>query len=206
MRGRTQWHCTYVTGVLTWCCDTNPVPLVCKLYLTVDTGAMGGRIDHTLSNLNTLLTHAHLNLVLLGDNSTARLLPAGSCTVRPAPVRLLKDQPRMCYIFTSCKSATGRLRQFSLPAPLCCGRHPDLLAIWMQGLEGPACSLVPLAGPAVATSSGLKWNLSESACRHVACRRCLLHRRRVTSTVIMPLCCCAWQACTKGASPVGATR
>ena len=47
---------------------------------------MGGRIDHTVSNLNTLLTHMHLRIVLLGDSSTARLLPAGSCSIRPAPV------------------------------------------------------------------------------------------------------------------------
>lgn len=75
-------------------------------------GAMGGRIDHTLSNLNTLLTHSRLRIVLLGDASTARLLPAGACSIRPA-----------------------------------------------LGVEGPSCSLVPLAGPSVATSSGLKWNL-----------------------------------------------
>lgn len=48
---------------------------------------MGGRIDHTLSNLNTLLTHEHLRIVLLGDSSTARLVPAGSCTIHPALVR-----------------------------------------------------------------------------------------------------------------------
>ena len=47
---------------------------------------MGGRIDHTVSNLNTLLTHMHLRIVLLGDSSTARLLPAGSCNIRPATV------------------------------------------------------------------------------------------------------------------------
>ena len=35
------------------------------------------------------------------------------------------------------------------------------LMCWLQGVEGPACSLVPLAGPSVATSTGLKWNLSE---------------------------------------------
>lgn len=48
---------------------------------------MGGRIDHTLSNLNTLLSHAHLRIVLLGDASTARLLPADASSIRPALVR-----------------------------------------------------------------------------------------------------------------------
>ncbi len=31
-------------------------------------------------------------------------------------------------------------------------------------LEGPTCGLIPLAGPAVATSSGLRWNLGTLRC------------------------------------------
>jgi hypothetical protein len=57
---------------------------------------MGGRIDHTISNLNTLLTFMHLRIVLLGDSSTARLLPAGSCSIRPAPVRVDCKQSECC--------------------------------------------------------------------------------------------------------------
>jgi hypothetical protein len=60
---------------------------------------MGGRIDHTISNLNTLLTFMHLRIVLLGDSSTARLLPAGSCSIRPAPVRVDCTQSGHCLSF-----------------------------------------------------------------------------------------------------------
>jgi thiamine pyrophosphokinase len=63
---------------------------------------MGGRIDHTLSNLNTLLTHQHLRIVLLGDGSTARLLPAGSCSVQPAPVmRVHQPEPSPATLMCS---------------------------------------------------------------------------------------------------------
>lgn len=74
---------------------------------------MGGRIDHAIANLNAVVTHAHLNLVLVGDKSTARLLPAGRSRVAPLP-----------------------------------------------GVEGPHCSLVPLAGPCTITTTGLTWNMS----------------------------------------------
>ena len=30
------------------------------------------------------------------------------------------------------------------------------------GVEGPACGLLPLLGPAVATTTGLRWNLGAS--------------------------------------------
>lgn len=44
---------------------------------------MGGRIDHAIANLNALASHAHLNMVLVGDKSTARLLPAGRSIIHP---------------------------------------------------------------------------------------------------------------------------
>lgn len=46
-------------------------------------GAFGGRIDHTLSNINTLYTHQHLRLVLCGEGSLARLIPKGHTTIQP---------------------------------------------------------------------------------------------------------------------------
>lgn len=75
-------------------------------------GALGGRLDHTLSNLSTLYMHRDMNLVLLGDGNLARLVPAGRALIRP---------------------------------------H--------RQVEGPLCGLVPCAGGAVASSSGLRWNL-----------------------------------------------
>ena len=32
----------------------------------------------------------------------------------------------------------------------------------LKGVEGPSCGLVPLSGPAMASSSGLKWNLNKT--------------------------------------------
>ena len=42
------------------------------IKIRVHTGAFGGRLDHTLSNINTLYTHQHLRLVLCGEGSLAR--------------------------------------------------------------------------------------------------------------------------------------
>ncbi|KAL4458874.1 hypothetical protein ABPG75_013739 [Micractinium tetrahymenae] len=75
-------------------------------------GALGGRLDHTLSNLSTLYMYPDMSLVLLGDGNLARLVPAGRAVIRPD-----------------------------------------------RRLEGPTCGLVPCAGGAVASSSGLRWNL-----------------------------------------------
>lgn len=46
-------------------------------------GALGGRLDHSLSSLSTLHAHRDLSLVLLGDGNLARLAPAGRCIIRP---------------------------------------------------------------------------------------------------------------------------
>ena len=40
-------------------------------------GALGGRLDHTLANLNTLFRHAGPPLALLGEGNLVRLLRAG---------------------------------------------------------------------------------------------------------------------------------
>ncbi|EFN53214.1 hypothetical protein CHLNCDRAFT_11702, partial [Chlorella variabilis] len=81
-------------------------------------GALGGRLDHSLSSLSTLHAHRDLSLVLLGDGNLARLAPAGRCIIRPD-----------------------------------------------RRLEGPSCGLVPCAGPAVASSRGLRWNLADMEMR-----------------------------------------
>jgi hypothetical protein len=77
-------------------------------------GALGGRLDHTLSNLNTLYCYRHLNLTLWGDGNLVRLLRVGTTRIQPSRA------------------------------------------------EGPTCGLVPLARPATASSTGLKWNLDNT--------------------------------------------
>uniref|UniRef100_A0A061S914 Thiamine pyrophosphokinase n=1 Tax=Tetraselmis sp. GSL018 TaxID=582737 RepID=A0A061S914_9CHLO len=46
-------------------------------------GALGGRLDHTLGNLNVLYSFQELNLVLCGDGNLTRLLPAGTSVIHP---------------------------------------------------------------------------------------------------------------------------
>jgi thiamine pyrophosphokinase len=79
-------------------------------------GALGGRLDHSLGNLNALHLFAPLRLILVGDGNTARLLPPGRHVIRVAP----------------------------------------------GGREGPHCGVIPLAGPAVVSSKGLKWDMGET--------------------------------------------
>jgi thiamine pyrophosphokinase len=93
-------------------------------------GALGGRLDHTLSNLNTLYCYRHLNMALWGDGNLVRLLRAGTARIQPARA------------------------------------------------EGPTCGLVPLARPATASSSGLKWDLDNT---HM-CFRGLLSTSNIISS------------------------
>lgn len=93
-------------------------------------GALGGRLDHTLSNLNTLYCYRHLNMALWGDGNLVRLLRAGTARIRPARA------------------------------------------------EGPTCGLVPLARPATASSTGLKWDLDNT---HM-CFRGLLSTSNIISS------------------------
>ena len=46
-------------------------------------GALGGRLDHTLSNLNTLHMFPHLSITLVGDGNAVRLLQPGTTTICP---------------------------------------------------------------------------------------------------------------------------
>lgn len=55
----------------------------CPLVSPRCAGALGGRLDHTLSCLSTLHAHRSLNLILLGDGNLARLVPAGRAVIRP---------------------------------------------------------------------------------------------------------------------------
>eukprot|EP00803_Ostreobium_quekettii_P006545 evm.model.scf_589.4 EVM.evm.TU.scf_589.4 scf_589:16679-18467(-) len=49
--------------------------------IIVVAGALGGRLDHTLSSLHTLHLFPHLPLVLLGEGNLARLVPAGTSCI-----------------------------------------------------------------------------------------------------------------------------
>lgn len=73
---------------------------------------MGGRLDHTISNVNALYTHSHLRLVLCGEGSLARLVPPGQTIIHAS-----------------------------------------------RNHQGPACGLIALGKRAVASSTGLQWNL-----------------------------------------------
>eukprot|EP00873_Tetraselmis_striata_P001329 jgi/Tetstr1/421593/TSEL_001178.t1 len=46
-------------------------------------GAMGGRLDHTLGNLNVLHSFEGFNLVLCGEGNLTRLIPAGDSVIIP---------------------------------------------------------------------------------------------------------------------------
>ncbi|CAG9461917.1 unnamed protein product [Pedinophyceae sp. YPF-701] len=80
--------------------------------LIVAVGALGGRLDHSLGSLSTLYKFPELELVLVGDGNTARLLPPGRNIIRVD-----------------------------------------------RNVEGPTCGLVPLAGRAVVSSRGLRWDM-----------------------------------------------
>ncbi|GIL91149.1 hypothetical protein Vretimale_9528 [Volvox reticuliferus] len=81
-------------------------------------GALGGRLDHTLANLNVLHVFPHLNITLWGDGNLVRLVRPGKALITPD-----------------------------------------------ERFEGPTCGLIPIAGPVIATSSGLKWNVSATQLR-----------------------------------------
>eukprot|EP00884_Botryococcus_braunii_P010722 jgi/Botrbrau1/19651/Bobra.0003s0017.2 len=48
-------------------------------------GGLGGRLDHTLSNLNLLYKMPNLRLVLCGDGNLAELIPAGTTVLEVDP-------------------------------------------------------------------------------------------------------------------------
>lgn len=48
-------------------------------------GALGGRLDHTLGNLNTLYKNPDLPLVLIGEGNIVRLLPTGNSIITMNP-------------------------------------------------------------------------------------------------------------------------
>ena len=51
------------------------------MHTSDGSGAIGGRLDHTLSNLNSLYTHQEMPIVLVGDGNLVRLLPSGTSKI-----------------------------------------------------------------------------------------------------------------------------
>jgi hypothetical protein len=60
-----------------------PVTLLARLFGFP--GGLGGRLDHTLSNLNLLYKMPNLRLVLCGDGNLAELIPAGTTVIELDP-------------------------------------------------------------------------------------------------------------------------
>lgn len=52
-------------------------------WTIVALGAQGGRLDHILSNINTLHAYRDLDIVLCGDGNLTRLLKSGRTIIRP---------------------------------------------------------------------------------------------------------------------------
>lgn len=92
--------------------------LPARIDTIIALGALGGRLDHILSNISTLYSFRDIQLVLCGDGNLTRLLRAGRTIIRPN-----------------------------------------------LDVEGPTCGLVPMDGPAVATTQGLRWNMTRMAMR-----------------------------------------
>jgi thiamine pyrophosphokinase len=62
--------------------DTSPQH---KQKTIIALGAHGGRLDHLLSNLNTLYTFRNHNLILMGEGNLTRLVQAGRTCIQPVP-------------------------------------------------------------------------------------------------------------------------
>ncbi|KAF8065877.1 TPK1 [Scenedesmus sp. PABB004] len=61
-----------------------PAKRLRQQHIILVMGALGGRLDHTLANLNTLYCYPHLDLTLWGDGNLVRLLRAGRARITPS--------------------------------------------------------------------------------------------------------------------------
>lgn len=86
-------------------------------------GAIGGRLDHTLSNLNALYTHPDLPLVLIGDGNIVRLLKAGTTCITPSQER----EGQHCGIVPLQGAAlvSSKGLKWDMGAPPCCSSASD---------------------------------------------------------------------------------
>ncbi|KAK9840257.1 hypothetical protein WJX74_006304 [Apatococcus lobatus] len=66
-------------------------------------GALGGRLDHTISNLAMLHRFSHLQLTLCGDGNLARLIQRGRTIIHVDP----QTEGPQCALFPLCGPATA---------------------------------------------------------------------------------------------------
>lgn len=64
--------------------STSASPAVPTPHQVIVLGALGGRLDHMLSNLNALYQFPHLHITLWGEGNLVRLLQPGTTRIRPA--------------------------------------------------------------------------------------------------------------------------
>lgn len=110
-----------------------PPPPTLPPHHVVVVGALGGRLDHTLSNLGALHRFPHLSVTIWSDGNTVRLVRGGS-------------------------GGGGGDASSTAAAPS--SSSPSTRVVSDRRVEGPACGVVPLAGEATVTSRGLRWDMS----------------------------------------------
>ena len=102
-------------------------------------GALGGRLDHELAALSVLHAFPEARVTLLGCHAAAQLLPPGAHTLRPCPPL----EGPVCGL---------------VPLGACLHARLHTPQLRMRALTNTCAP--PAAGPAVATSSGLRWDLA----------------------------------------------
>ena len=75
----------------------------CQIGDVAGAGALGGRLDHTISNLAMLHRFSNLQLTLCGDGNLARLVQKGKTTISVDP----QAEGPQCALFPLCGPATA---------------------------------------------------------------------------------------------------
>ncbi|EFJ45041.1 hypothetical protein VOLCADRAFT_94775 [Volvox carteri f. nagariensis] len=133
-------------------------------------GALGGRLDHTLANLNALHMFSHLNITLWGDGNLARLVRPGKALITPderfegptcglipiaGPVtatstglkwNVASTQLRVGGLVSSSNMLTGTAVEISCDGPLLWSTEvhmeprPDLRTLWARTAAAAAAA------------------------------------------------------------------
>lgn len=114
-------------------------------------GFRGGRLDHELSNLNTLHLFPALRAVLLSDASLATLLPAGRHTIRPH-ASLEGPHCGLVPLGAPCTVTTAGLRW-----------NLESTRMEFGALVSSSNEIVDYGGVSVETDSALLWTTDISA-------------------------------------------